>query len=107
MAYDEELDRRIIAIVSGWGATRKKMFGTTCHLLNGNMLGGVYNDLVIIRLGVDEARKALEMPYIRPFDITGKPMKGWILIEEQGVQGEELARWLRRARDFVNTMPPK
>ncbi len=44
MAYNEELEARVTAATTDWGTTRKKMFGGTAHLLNGNMLCGVYKD---------------------------------------------------------------
>jgi hypothetical protein len=35
-------------------------------------------------------------------DITGRPMKGWVMVAPQGFAGEdELARWLDVARTFV------
>ncbi len=48
MAYDEKLDARVREIVVKWGATTKKMFGGTCHLLQGNMLCGVNTDQLIV-----------------------------------------------------------
>ena len=45
MAYNEELDARVTAEVAGWGTTRKKMFGGTAHILNGNLLCGVHKKL--------------------------------------------------------------
>ncbi len=41
MGYNEKLDQRITEATASWNTTRKKMFGGTCHLLNGNMLCGV------------------------------------------------------------------
>jgi len=84
------------------------MFGGVCHLLNGNMFGGVYKDKLILRLGVDEAENVLTQKHIVPFDITGKPMKGWVMVEEKGfLTEEELNGWLKKARKFVKTLPPK
>jgi len=89
MPYNEEIDRRIRQIVSKWKNTEtKKMFGGTCHLLNGNMVCGVYNDYLILRLGEQAGAKAMETAYTRPFDITGKPMKGWIMVAQEGFKTE-------------------
>ena len=76
MAYSEELDGRIAQSIADWGTNRKKMFGATCHLLNGNMMCGVYMDFLILRLGQEAAAEALQEPFVRPFDITGRIMKG-------------------------------
>lgn len=83
------------------------MFGGVCHLLNGNMFGGVYKDKLILRLGVDETEKALKQKYIVPFDITGKPMKGWVMVEKKGFLTEEkLNTRLNRGRKFERPCHP-
>jgi hypothetical protein len=107
MAYNEDLDMRITGIVSAWGAVRKKMFGGTCHLINGNMLCGVYQDYLVVRLGPEGAAAAVKGPRVKSFDITGRPMKGWVMVEEAGFQGPALERWLLLARQFAETLPPK
>jgi hypothetical protein len=107
MAYDEKLDTRISETVAAWGATKKKMFGGTCHLLNGNMLCGVNDDRLIVRLGHEAGEAALQEPYAGPMDITGRPMKGWVMVKPKGYAGDALTHWLERARSFVSTLPPK
>ncbi len=107
MAYDEQLDARITEVVANWGATTKKMFGGTCHLLHGNMLCGVHHDNLIVRLGEKAGAAALDEPHTRPFDITGRPMKGWVMVSPAGYAGKALTDWLERARTFVSTLPPK
>lgn len=54
-------------------------------MLNGNMLGGVYHTYLILRLGEEGSWDVLKQPSARPFDITGKPMKGWVMIERKGI----------------------
>jgi TfoX/Sxy family transcriptional regulator of competence genes len=109
MAYDETLEGRIQKIVSRWDHTEaKKMFSGICHLLRGNMVGGVYKDFLILRLGEENATKALESPFVKPFDITGRAMKGWVMVEEAGFDTDsKLKAWLNQAKEFVETLPPK
>jgi TfoX/Sxy family transcriptional regulator of competence genes len=109
MAYDEQLEARIEKIVAGWKNTnKKKMFGGVCHLMNGNMFCGVYKDFLILRLGEANSEKAMALPFVRPFDITGRPMKGWVMMERQGFGTDEaLKEWLDQARKFAGTLPPK
>ncbi len=107
MAFDEELDARVAEIASAWGATRKKMFGGTGYLLNGNMAAGVHRDRLVVRLSSEDGAAALRQPSVKPFDITGRPMAGWVTVERDGVPGDELERWMELARTFVETLPPK
>lgn len=89
MAYDERLDQDVSDIAAGWGnVARKRMFGGVCHLLEGNMFAGVLGASLILRLGPDEGAKALEVPGVRPFDMTGRPMKGWVVVDPAAIGGE-------------------
>jgi TfoX/Sxy family transcriptional regulator of competence genes len=109
MAHSEGVDERIRDVVSGWqGMDSRKMFGGVCHLLNGNMLCGVYKDFLILRLGEKQAEEAGGLSCVRPFDITGRPMKGWVMVEGEGfASDDQLTAWLGKARAFVETLPPK
>ena len=107
MAYSERLDDRIAACISAWDTTRKKMFGGTCYLLDGNMMCGVYRSFLILRLGEQAASSALKMPDVHPFDITGRPMKGWIMVDEEALTDESLCQWVAEALMFVETLPAK
>ncbi len=82
------------------------MFGGVGFLLAGNMLVGVWKDSLIVRLGPDEGDEALKEPHVRPFDITGRPMKGWVLVQPAGVADDDLlSDWVQRALTFVGTLP--
>ena len=109
MPYDENLENRILTVIDGWqGVAAKKMFGGICHLLYGNMFCGVYKEFLILRLGAEAAGAALSRPHIKPFDITGRPMKGWVMVAPDGVATEDaLSRWLSQAREFALTLAPK
>jgi TfoX/Sxy family transcriptional regulator of competence genes len=101
MAYNEELDRRI-------KKSDKKMFGGVCHLINGNMFCGVHKDFLILRLGEAKSSNALSQPYARPFDITGRPMQGWVMIATDGYKSDpDLKAWLEQAKRFAKTLPLK
>jgi len=84
------------------------MFGGVCHLLNGNMFCGVHKDYLILRLDEAKGAEALKKPHARPFDITGRPMKGWVMVSDEGFASDaELADWLALAREFAGSLPPK
>ncbi len=109
MAYSEEIEVRINKLVAGWKYTEaKKMFGGVCHLLNGNMFCGVHKDSLILRLGEELSKSAMELPFVKPFDMTGRPMKGWVMVESGGFKtDEELEAWLEKARGFAAALPSK
>ncbi len=109
MAFNPEIESRVQKIVSRWKNTSdKKMFGGVCHLLDGNMFCGVLQDYVILRLGETAAGNALAQPHVRPFDTTGRPMKGWVMVESEGFRtDDELRGWLAQAANFVKAMPAK
>jgi TfoX/Sxy family transcriptional regulator of competence genes len=86
----------------------KKMFGGVGFLLNGNMLVGVWKDSLIVRLGPEEGDEALLEPHVREFDITGRAMKGWVLVAPEGVENDDqLREWIKRAVHFVEQLPAK
>src|SRR5437660_537866 len=109
MAYDETLAKRIRQhLIRKNGVEEKKMFGGIGFLLNGNMLVGVWKGSLIVRLGPDEDDEALKEPHVKEFDITGRPMKGWVLVEPEGVNGDDqLKGWIQRAVKFVGALPAK
>ena len=109
MPYNQEIEKRITNVISGWKNTElKKMFGGICYLLNGNMVGGVYKDYLILRLGGEMAVQVRKDKHVRDFDITGRPMKGWVMVAQDGfTRDEELRDWLAKAKEFVDTLPPK
>lgn len=106
MPYSEELDAKLARMLPR-GAVRKKMFGGTCYTLKGNMLCGVYKDFMILRLGEEKAAEAMKQPGVRPFDITGKAMKGWVMVAEAALTDAEIRGWIEKARALVKTLPAK
>jgi TfoX/Sxy family transcriptional regulator of competence genes len=109
MAYSRSLVERIRHLVSRQrGITEKKMFGSVCFLLHGNLLVGVWNDALIARVGRENYETTLLDDNVREFDVTGRPMKGWVLVEPDGLDSDtQLSHWIDRATQFVRTLPFK
>ena len=109
MPFSESLATRIRdTLARKKNIEEKKMFGGVGFMLNGNMLVGVWKDSLIVRLGPDEGNDALLEPHVREFDITGRPMKGWLLVGPEGVaEDDQLKDWIQRATKFVEMLPRK
>jgi hypothetical protein len=108
VAFDAELAERVRDVLGPrTDLVEKKMFGGLAFLLRGNMCCGVHGDDLIVRVGPGQDEAALAQPGARPFDITGRPMSGWILVAPEGTAGADaLIEWVDRALAFVETLPP-
>jgi TfoX/Sxy family transcriptional regulator of competence genes len=109
MAFDETLASRIRdALSRKKSIEEKKMFGGIGFLLNGNMLVGVWKNSLIVRLGPEGYEDALLEAHVKEFDITGRAMKGWVLVAQECVEDDEgLKNWIQRAMKFVGKLPVK
>ena len=109
MAYDEGLAQRVMEVLGEQtGLVDKKMFGGIGYILHGNMACGVNKEALIVRVGPERYQEALAQPYVKPFDMTGRPMKGWVMVMAEGcVSDEALEEWVQRGVDFALTLPPK
>jgi len=109
MAYDEALARRIqskIFVLDN--LTTKKMFGGVGYMISGNMAVGVYKDYLIVRVGLDHYDDLLAEPCAKVFDITGRAMKGWIMVDSRGLQSDgALEFWINKGIEFASSLPPK
>lgn len=109
MAYDEDLVSRIRkALGREPGITEKKMFGGVAFLRHGLMFVGVADSMLMARVGKDLYQDSLAREHVRVMDFTGKPMAGYVYIDEPGTSSEEALRfWVKRSIGFVATLPPK
>jgi TfoX/Sxy family transcriptional regulator of competence genes len=109
MAYDETLAARVRNILSPMpGLSEKKMFGGLCFLVHGNMCCGVLKDELVLRLDSVSAQELLSLQHTRPMDFTGRPMKGFVFIEAEGLRtDQQLRHWVSMARAFVQALAPK
>lgn len=109
MAYDMGLAQRVREVLEEEpGFDEKKMFGGLCFMLFGNMVCGIIMEGLIVRVGVDKYEEMLKMPYTRQFDLTGKPLKGWVMVLTEALDDDdELNDWLQRAVSFVRMLPQK
>ncbi len=109
MAFDEVLAARTRQCLAHRPKVEeRKMFGCIAFLMGGHAVAGVWKRSLIVRVGPDAYQAALLEPEVRVFDITGKPMKGWVVVGPGGVEEDgQLTAWLQRALEFAGTLPPK
>jgi hypothetical protein len=108
MAYNEKLAERIRNELSGLPFVEKKMFGGVGFLLHGNMAVGIHKENMIVRVYPDRHEDLLEKKNTRVFDITGKPMKGWLMVEPNGCRtAKQVNIWVKEGVEFALTLPPK
>jgi hypothetical protein len=109
MAYDEELAERVREVISARAdLSERKMFGGIAFMVGGNMAVGVTGDELMVRLDPADSEKALTEDGVRVFDMTGRPMKGWILVSAERISGETgLSEWVDAGADYAASLPPK
>jgi len=109
MAFDEGLAQRIRELlVDQPELVEKKMFGGIGFMLQGNMACGVNKNEMIVRVGPEKYEAAVIRPHARPFDFTGRPMKGWVMVSPEGSSDDgDLQDWVTEGVTFALSLPPK
>ena len=109
MAFDEGLAERVREHVRERpGLEEKRMFGGVGVMLNGNIACGILSDDLIVRVGPGNDGPALARPAARAFDITGRAMKGWVMVGPEVAEADaDLAAWVDQGISFALTLPPK
>ena len=84
------------------------MFGGLCFMLEGNMACGILGSELVVRVGQEKQEDALSLPYSRPFDMTGRPMRGFVYVAAEGLATDDgLAEWAGRGIAYAAYLPPK
>jgi len=108
MAYNTALEDLIEDILPEGNIEKKKMFGGICYLINSNMSFGIWKDYFIVRMTPELVAEELNNEHVREFDLTGKPMKGWVMVEKGSWnKRDELARWIDIGKSLALSLPKK
>ena len=103
MAYDEYLAERVGRHLdqSKVHFQTKKMMGGLCYMVDDKMLCGLLTDketgqaMLMARIGEDAYEGALQKEHCLPMDFTGRPMKGYVFIQSDGIDmDDDLAYWV-------------
>jgi hypothetical protein len=107
MAFDGLLADRVRSrLQQVAGVSEKKMFGGLAFMTGGHLTVGVYGDGLIARIGAQDMAAAAAEPGVRPFDMTGRPMRGIVVIDSAVLDGKAIDRWIGQARSYVAGLPP-
>jgi TfoX/Sxy family transcriptional regulator of competence genes len=110
MAYDEHLANRIRELIADTpGVTEKKMFGGLAFLVSGNMsVAASGQGGLMVRVDPDETDALLRKPHVRPFEMRGRPMDGWLRVDADGVRTKrQLEPWVKRGVAYARSLPAK
>ncbi|HEX7240444.1 MAG TPA: TfoX/Sxy family protein [Longimicrobiaceae bacterium] len=109
MAFSDPLAARLrSAIPPEMQAQERRMVGGLAFLVGGHMACGVVGERLMVRIPPADRERVLAEPHVRPMEFTGRPMRGFVLVDPAGIEGEpELSRWVRRGVRFASSLPPK
>jgi len=102
MAYNQSLANRIREQLQDLdGIEEKEMMGGLSFMLNDKMCVGIIKDELMCRVDPALYEEALEMTGCHEMDFTGRPMKGWVLIDDSGMKTvADLNYWIGLAVDY-------
>jgi hypothetical protein len=109
VAYSEELGQRIRNEIGDHPTlVEKQMFGGIAFMVQGNMSVGVAGDELMVRVGKENDKAALAESHVRPFDLSGRPMAGWVLVGPEGIAADaDLSGWIDTGVTYAESLPPK
>lgn len=110
MAYDVTLADRVRAIVqSEPGLTERGMFGGWAFLVDGHLaVSASSRGGLLVRVDPAETESLLSEPHVRPFEMRGRPMAGWLGVDAAAVEDDDaLRRWVDRGVAYARSLPPK
>ena len=61
----------------------------------------------MVRLGPAGADRTLDQPHVRAMDFTGRPMKGMIFVDPEGLHGDALRQWVDAGVGYARGLPPE
>lgn len=102
MAYNEKLAERIRELLSfSKKVEEKKMMGGLTFMVNDKMCVGIIKDELMARIDPEMQESALKKKGCRIMDFTGRPMKGYVMINHDGMgTKKDLEWWINLALDF-------
>ncbi len=102
MAFNETLNNRIReALAEQENVEEKYMFGGVCYMVNSKMCVGIIKDDMMCRINPELLEDALDKPGSRLMDFSGKPMKGFVFVDINGLKKQsDFDYWIKLCLDY-------
>ncbi len=102
MAYNENLAHRIRERLSEIpNVVEKAMMGGLTFMVNDKMCVGIIKDEMMCRIDPELHESCVEKQGCRTMDFTKRPMKGYVLIDDTGMQSnQDFDYWINLCLDF-------
>jgi TfoX/Sxy family transcriptional regulator of competence genes len=110
VAYDEDLANRVRELIAGEPQlTEERMFGGLAFLVAGNMaVAASGQGGLMVRVDPEATDALVDKPHAGPFEMRGRPVRGWLRVDADGVQTKrQLEPWVRRGVAYARSLPPK
>jgi len=110
VAYDEDLANRVRELIAREpDLAEQRMFGGLAFLIGGNMaVAASGQGGLMVRVDPSETEALLAEPHARPFEMRGRPMNGWLRVDDEGLgTREQLEPWVERGAAYARSLPPK
>jgi TfoX/Sxy family transcriptional regulator of competence genes len=90
------------------GLELRKMFGYPAAFLNGNMLAGLHQDTIMVRLPDDVRAERFAEGWSAFEPMPGRPMREYVALPSAvAVDAAATREWIERAATHVRTLPAK
>ncbi|NHJ32695.1 MAG: TfoX/Sxy family protein [Asgard group archaeon] len=106
----EELMDLLDTLLEPHNCTSRKMFGSLPYFINNNMLTGVHEDIIFLRLSEEDRENIKkEFPDVSQFEpLEGRKMREYVVLEEDIYREiPTLEKWLEKGVNYVSSLPPK
>ena len=102
MAYNEKLAARLRERLEATRKVKEKeMMGGLTFMVNDKMCIGIIKDEMMCRIDPTRQETALERTGCRIMDFTGRPMNGYIMVDDSGMKSKkDFDYWIEMCLDF-------
>lgn len=108
MTAESDLVSRVRAALRDVEELREvKMFGGVGFMVSGNLVAAASRRGLLLRVGRERQDEALAQPGVRPMEMRGRRMEGYVYADPPPRSDDAIKAWLRSALDYVQTLPAK